>query len=255
MSIQQACKIMKLPRSRFYYCEHPRQDQHIEQELLRQAEEDVSAGFWKMQKTIRKKQLPWNHKRVHRVYTKLKLNIRRRAKRRLPARVQHPLQQPAGQNQTWSIDFMSDVLHDNRKLRTFNAIDDFNRECLCIEIDTNLPALRVTRILEQLVDRRGKPRQIRCDNGPEFISKTFVQWCNDRNIEISYIQPGRPMQNAYIERFNGTYRRAVLDAYIFHTLDQVRTLTNQWLQFYNHHRPHDALGDCSPLEYLNQTAA
>lgn len=245
---------MQLSRSRFYYREHQRDDSQIEQELLRQAQTDVSAGFWKMQKTIRKKHLQWNHKRVHRVYLKLKLNIRRRAKRRLPARVQQPLQQPAEKNQTWSLDFMSDVLHDNRKLRTFNALDDFNRECLCIKIDTSLTALRVTSILEQLVDLRGKPRQIRCDNGPEFISKTFVQWCNDRSIEIQYIQPGKPMQNAYIERFNGTYRRAVLDAYIFYSLDQVRTLTEEWIDHYNHHRPHDALNDCTPKEYLKNSA-
>jgi putative transposase len=149
---------------------------------------------------------------------------------------------------------MSDVLHDNRKLRTFNAIDDFNRECLCIEIDTSLPALRVTRTLDRLITLRGKPRCIRCDNGPEFISKTFIQWCNDRSIGIQYIQPGRPMQNAYIERFNGTYRRAVLDAYIFYSLDQLRTITWEWINHYNQFRPHDALNDCSPLEYLKHTA-
>lgn len=255
MSIQQACKTVKLPRSRYYYREHPRDDTAVEQELLSHANDDVSAGFWKMQKMIRKKELVWNPKRVHRVYCKLKLNIRRRAKRRLPARVKQPLQQPSAANQTWSIDFMSDALHDNRKLRTFNVLDDYNRECLCIEIDTSLPTLRITRMLGQLTEQRGKPQTIRCDNGPEFISKTFVDWCNHRNIEISYIQPGRPMQNSYIERFNGSYRRAVLDAYIFHTLDQVRELTEEWVHRYNHVRPHDSLGDLSPIEFLNHNAA
>lgn len=255
MSIQQACKTMKLLRSRFYYREHLHDDSPVEQELLGHAADDVSAGFWKMQKLIRKKKLGWNHKRVHRVYCKLKLNIRRRAKRRLPARVKQPLQQAGAENQTWSIDFMSDVLQDNRKLRTFNVLDDYNRQCLGIEIDTSLPALRITRVLQQLIDKRGKPQCIRCDNGPEFISKTFVEWCNQRSIQISYIQPGKPMQNSYIERFNGSYRRAVLDAYIFHTLDQVRQLTEEWIHRYNHVRPHDSLGDLSPIEFTNQNAA
>ncbi len=255
MSIQQACKTMELSRSRFYYREQHRDDKPIEQELLRQAEQDCSAGFWKMQKTIRKKHLPWNHKRVHRVYIKLKLNIRRKAKRRLPARVQQPLDQPGAPNQIWSIDFMSDSLQDNRKFRTFNVVDDFNREALTIEIDTSLPALRVVRILDELIEQKGKPQQIRCDNGPEFISKTFSEWGNKHSIHIHYIQPGRPMQNAYIERFNGSYRRAVLDAYIFYTLDQVRTLTTEWMHYYNHERPHDALNDLSPVEFSKHKAA
>jgi putative transposase len=208
-----------------------------------------------MQKTIRRKALPWNHKRVHRVYTKLKLNIRRKAKRRLPARVKQPLEVINRSNHTWSIDFMTDTLHSSRKFRTFNVIDDFNRECLAVEVDTSLPSLRVTRVLKQIIEHRGKPERIRCDNGPEFISETFVEWCNHNNIEISYIQGGKPMQNAYIERFNGSYRRAVLDAYIFHSLDEVRDLTQQWVDHYNMHRPHDALGDKTPAEYLNSLAA
>jgi putative transposase len=255
MSIQQACKALRLVRSRYYYRESRGDDQPVEDELMRQADQHPSAGFWKMYKALRKKQLLWNHKRVYRVYTALKLNLRRKTKRRLPARVQQPLQQPTAVNKTWSIDFMSDSLHDTRKFRTFNVIDDFNREALAIEIDTCLPALRVIRILNQLVEQRNKPEQIRCDNGPEFISKTFIEWCNQQHIEICYIQPGKPMQNAYIERFNGTYRRAVLDAYIFHSLEQVRTITQEWLYHYNHERPHDALNDCSPVEYRNQLVA
>src|SRR5258707_15746145 len=141
----------------------------------------------------------WNHNRVYRVYTQMRLNIRRRAKRRLPARIREALFIPERPNEVWSIDFMSDALVDGRKFRVLNVIDDFNRESLAIEVDTSLPSRRVIRVLERLASQRGKPANIRCDNGPEFISHKLEEWCNGKKITIQFIQPGKPMQNAYIE--------------------------------------------------------
>jgi putative transposase len=199
---------------------------------------------------IRKEGIQWNHKRIHRVYKLLKLNIKRKGKRRLPARILQPLQSVSGMNVSWSMDFMSDALMSGRKFRVLNLLDDFNREALAIEVDTSLRAERVVRVLEQIIQWRGKPERIRVDNGPEFISGKLGLWCEERNMHLQFIQPGKPSQNAYIERFNGSFRRDVLDAYLFEDLQQVRMLADEWMNDYNHHRPHDALNGRSPIEML-----
>jgi putative transposase len=136
----------------------------------------------------------------------MKLNIRRRAKKRLPARIKESLTVPDAPNKVWSMDFMSDSLTDSRKFRVFNVIDDFNRESLATEADTSLPALRVTRELDRILETREAPEIFRMDNGPEFISRQLQQWCKDRNIKLMYIQPGKPTQNAFIERKNVSMR-------------------------------------------------
>ena len=181
----------------------------------------------------------------------MKLNIRRRAKKRLPERVKQPLTIPTAPNQVWSIDFMSDSLSDGRRFRLLNILDDFNRESLAMEVDTSLPSLRVIRVLEKLIAERGCPANIRCDNGPEFISHTLEEWCThpSRRISLQFIQPGRPMQNAYIERKNGSIRRELLNAYLFDSLAEVRALSEEWRIDYNTERPHKSLGYLSPFRY------
>jgi putative transposase len=206
-------------------------------------------GFWKLFGRIRSEGLAWNHKRVHRVYKKLGMNLKRKHKRRLPKRVKEPLVQPGQSNQSWSMDFMSDVLTTGMRFRTLNIIDDYNREVLAIEVDTSLPALRVKRVLESVIEWRGKPTQIRTDNGPEFLAGELVSWCEQNRIHLQYIQPGKPTQNAFIERFNGSFRKDVLDAYLFSSLSQVRILTQEWMKDYNHHRPHEALDNLSPVQF------
>ena len=182
----------------------------------------------------------------------MRLNIRRRAKRRLPARIREALFIPEGPNEVWSIDFMSDALVDGRKFRVLNVIDDFNRESLAIEIDTSLPARRVIRVLERIIARRGKPTCIRTDNGPEFISHLLQEWCETGGIRLVYIQPGKPTQNAYIERKNGTMRRGLLNAYLFYSLGEVRLMAEEWQLDYNTERPHKSLGYLSPVKYAEQ---
>lgn len=156
-----------------------------------------------------------NHKRLHRVYKQMKLPLRRKVKKRVPARVKEPLAVPACFTQTWSIDFMSDALSNGTKFRSFNVIDDYNREILFIETDYSLKRSRVIWVLKHLNNRYGKPQKIRMDNGPEFVAKLSQAWSVANEIEFKYIQPGKPMQNGYVERFNKSYRDGVLDAWLF----------------------------------------
>ena len=152
-------------------------------------------------------------------------------------------------NGSWSIDFMSDALWDGRRFRTFNVIDDFSREALAIEVDLNLPATRVIRTLERIAAWRGYPAKIRLDNGPEFIALVLAEWAERKNIALDFIEPGRPMQNGFIERFNGSFRRGVLDMHAFRNLGEVREQAELWLADYNTEIPHDSLGGLTPAEF------
>lgn len=214
VSLGRACKLINLSRSVYYY-KSIRDDQPVISKLQELADKRPAEGFWKMYFRIRKESLVWNHKRVHRVYKLLKLNMKRKGKRRLPARILQPLAAVDQINASWSMDFMNDALLSGRKFRTLNLMDDYNRQALAIEVDTSLPAERVVRVLEQIVSWRGKPKRIRVDNGPEFISSKLGFWCEENGVALQFIQPGKPTQNAYIERFNGSFRKHVLDAYLF----------------------------------------
>lgn len=149
---------------------------------------------------------------------------------------------------------MSDSLTNGRWFRTLNILDDFNREVLWVQVDTSLPAERVIRVLENLIDWRGKPQSIRMDNGPELISHRLENWAKERQIELLHIQPGKTAQNACIERFNRTYREDILDAYVFDNLEEVRFLTEKWLEDYNSIRPHETLQGLSPCQFALQNA-
>lgn len=252
-STSKACSIVQLPRSSYQYQSKPKDDSEIQEALTAMIDKHPAIGFWQSYHRFRNRGKLWNHKRVRRIYRMMKLNIRRRAKKRLPERVKQPLVIPKAANQTWSIDFMSDALADGRKFRLFNVLDDYNRESLAIEVDTSLPSLRVQRVLNKLINERSKPANIRVDNGPEFISNTLQQWCRENQITLQYIQPGKPMQNAYIERKNGSIRRELLNAFLFYSLAEVRIMTEEWRHDYNHERPHKALGYLSPVKYAEQS--
>jgi len=243
---------MGISRTTCQYKAKPKNDSELQDALTALTTKHVAIGYWQCCYRLWNKGHCWNHKRIYRVYTDMKLNIRRRAKKRLPERVKQALMVPSTPNQVWSIDFMSDSLTDGRKFRLLNIIDDFNRESLAVEVDTSLPSLRVIRVLERLVAQRGKPANIRCDNGPEFISHKLEQWCTDKKITLQFIQPGKPMQNAYIERKNGSMRRELLNAYLFNSLAEVRCLSEEWRLDYNEERPHKSLGYQSPLRYADQ---
>lgn len=159
---------------------------------------------------------------------------------------------PVFPNLVWSADFMSDSLYVGKRFRTFNVIDDFNREILAIEVDTSLTGKRLIRVFERLQKERGLPDTLRVDNGPEFLSSDFIVWAESVGMTINYIQPGEPNQNAYIERFNRTYRNELLDLYLFNSLDEVREATYWWMIGYNEQRPHDSLNDLTPAEYMTK---
>lgn len=252
--MSRACKIVSLPRSQYYYPTR-KDDREVIEVLQELAFRHPSYGFRKLFAYIRRSGKCWNHKKVYRVYKLLKLNKKRKGKRRLPARVKQPLQQQHAINRVWSMDFMSDGMVGGRKFRTFNIIDDSTREVLAIEVDTSISAQRVIRTLNRVIEREGKPEAIRVDNGPEFTAIVFSLWAKENGIEIQYIQPGKPMQNGFIERFNRIYRESILDAYLFFELDQVRQLTEEWIEEYNERRPHEALNNLTPKEWKAKLCA
>lgn len=255
ISTRQACRAARLTRSAFYYARRPRNDGPMIEAIQLYAQENPRHGFDKLYPALRSRGPGFGKCRLYRIYRALRLNVKRRGKRRLPARVKQPLVIPEHPNQTWSVDFMSDALWSGRRFRTFNVIDDFNREALRIEIDTNLPAARIVRGLDELVQIRGRPRRLRSDNGPEFVSEALERWARRHCVELAFIQPGRPMQNGIVERFNRTYREEVLDCYVFETLGEVRRMTADWIVRYNEQRPHEALGNLSPRQYLMAKSA
>ena len=242
---------MNISRSVNRYQRKHADDGEIAEQLRQLAERKPRWGFRKMFQRLRNQGYRWNHKRVRRVYREQGLNLRVKPKKRLPSRKPTPLTQPESANESWSIDFMSDSLQSGRTFRTFNVIDDFNREALAIEIDTSLPSGRVVRVLDIIAAWRGYPQRLRSDNGPELISQQLESWAEKHNVLLDFIEPGKPAQNAYIERFNRTYREDVLDFYLFSSLAEAREITEQWLEEYNAIRPHDSLGGMTPYQYAS----
>jgi putative transposase len=207
-------------------------------------------GFWKLFDRMRSEGHQWNHKHVYRVYCALRLNLPRRTTRRVPKRIRQPLAAAPVLNQTWAMDFMTETLYDARRVRLLTVLDEGNREGLDILAGTSIPSRRVIRVLEALVVVHGRPSALRVDNGPEFTAQPLVDWCAANAIAILYIQPGKPDQNAYIERFNRTYRTEVLNAHLFESVAEVQAITDAWLVVYNQERPHDSLGRVPPLTFL-----
>lgn len=250
ISQRRACRLVGLSSSLCYYQPKRVADTEIMLKLRTLADQQPRWGFKKLYDALRNAGYAWNHKRLHRIYRALKLHLRVKRGKRLPNRTPLPLRQTGQLNECWSVDFMSDALLSGRRFRTLNVIDDFNREVLAIEVDSSLPAQRVTRVLDQIAFERDYPQRIRVDNGPEFTSTTFHDWAHTHHIHLDFIQPGRPAQNAYIERFNRTYREEVLDFYLFASLQELRTITETWLHTYNYLRPHDALDGSVPAAFL-----
>ncbi|OCG61257.1 transposase [Gilliamella sp. Nev3-1] len=251
-----SCAIVGLSRCAYYHQPKLPDDSVIISVLNAITDRHLRWGFPKCFNRIRKLGYKWNHKRVYRVYCELKLNLKTKRKQRMPPREPEKLLAPNKQGECWSMDFMSDSSRNQRRFRTFNVIDDFNREALGIDIAVSLPAGRITRYLDKLAEYHGYPLKIRVDNGPEFTGKTFTNWAKLHGITIDYIQPASPYQNGYIERFNRTYRTEVLDLYLFNNLAQARRITEEWLTIYNTERPHEALNNMTPIEYktLKQAA-
>ena len=248
LSARRADGALSLSRSARHYRPRLRDDSRLIDAIEHHLKENPGHGFGLLLSQGLRPQ-GFGKTRAWRVYLRLKLNLPRRGKRRLPDRIREPLEIPLKANHTWSADFMVDALWSGRRFRTFNVNDDFNRESMKIEIDSSLPSARVIRALDELVEVRGAPLRLRLDNGPEFISAALKDWAQRQGVMLIHIQPGKPTQNAYIERFNRTFRTEVLDRYVFNSLTEVRLMTEDWRHRYNHQRPHRSLGGLSPINY------
>jgi putative transposase len=250
VSIRLACEVFAVSETCYRYAaKHDADNERIADWLVRLTHNQRNWGFGLCYLYLRNvKGFRWNHKRVYRIYKELELNLRIKPKKRLQREKPEPLMVPSAINQVWSMDFMHDQLGDGRNFRLFNVIDDFNREALGIEVDFSLPSARIIRALEQIMEWRGQPAVIRCDNGPENISGLIQAWADRSGIRLEYIQPGKPQQNAYVERFNRTVRYEWLSQYLWGDLDEVRLFATRWMYNYNHHRPHMALGGFTPKQ-------
>jgi putative transposase len=224
ISIRLACDIFTVSETCYRYEAKLNADnEEIANWLIRLTDNQRNWGFGLCYLYLRNvKGFIWNHKRVYRIYKELELNLRIKPRKRLQRERPEPLAVPIAINQVWSMDFMHDQLGDGRAFRLFNVIDDFNREALGIEVDFSLPSERIIRALDQIIEWRGRPAVIRSDNGPENISGLIQAWAARKGIQLQYIQPGNPQQNAYVERFNRTVRYEWLSQYLWDDLEEVR---------------------------------
>lgn len=256
IAIKRACGLFSISETCYrYHATLSGDNARISDWLLRLAYANRTWGFGLCFLWLRNvKGMPYNHKRVYRIYRQLELNLRIKPKRRLKRDKPQALAVPQRINEVWSMDFMHDALSDGRSFRTFNVIDDFNREGLGIEVDLPLPSSRIIRALEHIIEWRGKPKALRLDNGPEHISHEFRQWAESQGIELRFIQPGKPAQNAYVERFNRTVRHEWLDQTIFQSIAHAQETATQWLWRYNAQRPNTAIGGLTPYQKLAMVA-
>ncbi len=248
LSIRVACDTFQISETCYrYQAKLSDENAEIADWLLRLTHNQRNWGFGLCFLYLRNvKHFIWNHKRVYRIYCELALNLRIKPKKRLKREKPEALAVPEAMNECWSMDFMHDQLQNGRYYRLFNVLDDFNREGLSIEVDFSLPAERVVCALERIIEWRGKPKKIRCDNGPEYISKLLAAWAKKHEIELLFIQPGNPQQNAYIERYNRTVRYDWLNQTLFDNIAEVQEYATKWLWLYNNERPNMAIGGIPP---------
>lgn len=256
VSIRRVCRVFSISETCYRYQAKLSDDNALIADwLLRLTTANRRWGFGLCFLFLRNVQgLLYNHKRVYRIYCELELNLRIKPRRRLKRDKPDPLAVPRKKNTVWSIDFMHDRLDDGRAFRTFNVLDDYNREGLCIEVDLSLPSARIIRALDQIIEWRGQPKVIRADNGPENISSEFRTWAMNRGIRLLFIQPGKPQQNAYVERFNRTVRHEWLDEHLFESIEHAQATATEWLWHYNAERPNMALGGITPYQKLANAA-
>ena len=214
LSRVRACKAVGLPWSALYKptTERAVKDAPLIDAINAVVDKRPRWGFWKCFRRLRSDGHGWNHKRVYRVYCGMRLNLKRKVKKRVMTRERQPLLASSALNRVWALDFMRDTLYDGRPFRTLNVIDEGNREALRIECGTSIPSTRVVRVMNQLIEVYGKPEALRLDNGPELTADKFTDWAKEHGVKLLFIQPGKPNQNAFVERFNRSFREEVLDA-------------------------------------------
>ena len=212
-------------------------------------------GYRRIHVMLKRQGWQVNHKKIRRLYREEKLQVRKRGGRKRALGTRRPMLVPDRPNQRWSLDFVSDAFTDGRRFRVLAIIDDFSRDCLTLVADTSLSGLRVTRELDELIRRRGKPKTIVSDNGTELTSVAVLKWCQETGVEWHYIQPGKPMQNGFVESFNGSFRDECLNEHWFVSLAHATTIIRGWHREYNEERPKKELSGLTPADYAAQMAA
>jgi putative transposase len=248
VSERRACKLVEIDRSSYRYEPQPDRNAALREELIVLARQKPRYGYRRLGALLERRGERVNHKRLYRIYREEHLAVRRLKRKRL-VRPPAPIAVLVRANQEWSMDFVMDGLATGRILRMLTVVDSYTRECLAIEVDSCLSSRRVTRVLEWVIEQRGTPEAIRCDNGPEFTSRHFLAWCEDRGIRLLHIQPGRPMQNGWVESFNGRFRDECLNANWFTTMADAGQKIEAWREQYNNERPHSSLGYRTPSEF------
>lgn len=252
VSLRRACGLIGLQRSSFYYEGKPRQDGALRQALKEAAARRRRWGYRMLTLTLRRRGFKDNLKRIYRVYREEKLQVPQRRKRRTAKYRGEKPQHAQAANERWSMDFVSDQLAGGRKLRMLTIVDDFTRQCLAVEVDTSLSGHRVCRVLDRLVGVRGHPQRIVTDNGPEFTGKALDHWAYEHQVHLQFIEPGKPVQNAFVESFNGTLRNECLNEHWFISLSEARHIIENWRIDYNQNRPHSSLVGKTPDEFFAQ---
>lgn len=247
-SERRACRLIGVKRSTIRYRHKPKEQCQLQERLREVAAARQRFGYRRLTAVLKREGHVVNHKRVHRLCRELQLQVPRQRRRRLK-RAAQKLPEVTHVNQRWSMDFVSDALADGRTLRCLTLVDTYTREALAIEVDTSLPGTRVVRVLERIAAQRGRPEEIRVDNGPEFIGRAVTSWCEENGVRLWHIQPGKPQQNGHIESFNGRFRDECLNANWFRNLRDARGKIEAWRRDYNQQRPHSALGSRTPEEF------
>lgn len=251
-SKRKACQLTGLCRAAFYYQHHRKDDPQLRQRIREIAIKRRRFGQDRIYIVLRREGCKVNHKKVSRIYREEKLSLRLKRRQKRAAAVRVPLPAPDGPNQTLSMDFVFDRLNSGRKFKTLTIVDDFTRESVAIEVDFGIGGERVTRVLDRIIELRGKPKAIRCDNGPEFAGNALDGWAYRNGVALDFIDPGKPNQNAYIESFNGRFREECLNDNQFVALVEAQTVIEAWRKDYNEERPHGSLNGLTPAEFAEQ---
>ena len=252
LSERRACGLMGIGRSSFRYHSVREPYPQLRQRLLALAAERVRFGYRRLQVLLRREGYRVNHKRVYRLYRQEGLSVRKKQRKHYRSVERKPLSLPEGINQRWSMDFVSDCLSSGRRLKVLSVLDEFSRESLALPLDTSISGGRVTRVLDEIAAERGYPEVIVTDNGPEFTSRALDIWAYRHGVQLHFIDPGKPVQNALIESFNGRFRDECLNQHWFTDLNDARITIESWRMDYNHVRPHGSLGQETPSEFARQ---
>lgn len=249
-SARRSCLLVGLSRASYAYNPVARDDTALRARIRELAHQRRRFGSPRIHLLLRRAGFVVNHKRTERIYREEGLSLRKRKRKKIAAAARVVMPAPAGPNEKWSMDFVTDSLVTGRRFRALSIVDDYSRECLAIEMDTSLGGARVVAVLDRLAETKGLPRTITMDNGPEFTSSCLDEWAYRNGVKLNFIRPGKPVENAFAESFIGRLRDECLNENWFISLKDARDIIERWRIDYNEGRPHTSLGGLTPLEYV-----